>query len=132
MVDYNYDDREKAKQEERIIVSVMSRIKNEINTQNQIFSKIVEDHAVGVQRVYDQFRLLGKRMQILEQEIEVCAEEEEEEEAIELDSCPFCGGPADVSDIGLADYQAQCDNCDAKGPIFDCVSDAIEAWNERK
>lgn len=126
----HYDDRELAKQEERMIVAVMSRLKNELNTQNQSFTKIVNDHAIGVQRVYDQFTMLGKRVLILEQEI-VCREAEEEiEDEIELMRCPFCSGPANIEE-DQDEYYVQCDNCACRSPNREEKIDTIEAWNER-
>jgi len=51
----------------------------------------------------------------------------------EIKSCPFCGKD-EGEDIHNddADSVIRCMNCGALGPPCGYLSDAIEAWNERK
>jgi len=52
-----------------------------------------------------------------------------------LKPCPFCGsrnvyhGSYTITKPHI--FGADCDNCDAKGPIKDNKEDAAKAWNTR-
>ncbi len=88
--------------------------------------KMMQDHAIGVQRVYDEMQKLVARVVKLEN-----YEGEEEEEEIELMRCPFCDGEAELSDIGLSDYQIACSDCSMKTETFDDKDNALSYWNFR-
>jgi len=51
----------------------------------------------------------------------------------EIKPCPFCG-KNEGEDLNVADVDCviRCMNCGAIGPPCEQLSDAIEAWNERK
>lgn len=132
--EYHESNRLRSQAEQRVIDAVFLRITNQINTQNQKFSKIVEDHAVGVQRVYDEMQRLVARVVKLENyegEVEEENEEDEEDEEIEIHACPFCGGAAECILLGIAANQIVCDDCGIKGPIHDTADLAADTWNNR-
>lgn len=58
-------------------------------------------------------------------------EGDEEEEEIDLKTCPFCGSFAELSEVGLADYQIECSACDVRTAVYDNKDDAINTWNYR-
>lgn len=52
----------------------------------------------------------------------------------EIKPCPFCGENAGVNacDQESGNFFIRCRGCGAVGPWYAYLSDAIEAWNERK
>ncbi len=127
--DYLFDESKLAKLEGVIINAVTLNMTNEINKQNSAFSKMVHDHAIGVQRVYDEMQKLVTRVVKLENY--EGDDNEKEEEEIDLRACPFCSSSAELSDFGFADYAVQCSGCDVKTAIHDTAYSAAEAWNWR-
>lgn len=112
--------------ESAIIKAVMLNMPNEINKQTSAFSTMVHDQALGVQRVYDEMQKLVARVAKLEMD-----KGEKEEEEIDLKTCPFCGSWAELSEVGLADYQIECSACDVRTAVYDNKDDAINTWNYR-
>jgi Lar family restriction alleviation protein len=53
---------------------------------------------------------------------------------IELSSCPFCGGEAELGvnpGIGMTVQFGRCLDCGAEGPISGDSEGAADGWNER-
>jgi Lar family restriction alleviation protein len=54
---------------------------------------------------------------------------------MKLKPCPFCGNTKPEMDwnvnIGVKDYNVECEHCGAKGPEHEVEKAAVEAWNTR-
>lgn len=54
---------------------------------------------------------------------------------LDLQPCPFCGGPAHLAEVDLTQHSTsvECanDECAANGPYFFTVEEAVAGWNAR-
>jgi len=124
-MDYNWDDEKTRRIKQEIIESVTLNMTNEINKQNSAFTKMVHEHALGVQRVYDELQKLVDRIVKLE------TYEGEEEQEPELDRCPFCDSHAELEERMNGEYCVSCCGCNAKTDNYGDKETAITAWNDR-
>lgn len=50
---------------------------------------------------------------------------------MELKSCPFCGGEAELTGFNAPEYWVWCPTCKASTDAHTGMTNAVEAWNTR-